>query len=98
MRTTLDLDAELLSLVTRRYPPGTPKTVIIEESIRLALRVELPSAAGRPSSVLPVEVAQLVAKGVLRPATWSGVPPQGTSASLPAGALVRDLSQDRDER
>ena len=94
MRTTLNIDDELLAEATARFPPGTPKTVIIEESLRRLL------GAGRPTEgpALPEDVAALVARGVLKPPTRSGVPPEGTSPPLPPGALLRDLAADREDR
>ena len=34
MRTTLDIDDALYHEAARRYPAGTPKTVIVEEGLR----------------------------------------------------------------
>lgn len=94
MRTTLNLDDELLARMTQRFPPGTPKTVIIEESLRRAL-AEPPRGMRAP---LPDEVAALVARGILVPPARTGVPPQTELDPLPSGALLRDLTRDRDER
>jgi len=38
MRTTLDLDPDVLAAATACYPPGTPKTVVVEEGLRLIAR------------------------------------------------------------
>lgn len=38
MRTTVDIDEDLLREAARRYPPGTPKTVLIEEGLRRLVR------------------------------------------------------------
>jgi len=38
MRTTIDIDDELLREAARRYPPGTPKTVLVEEGLRRLIR------------------------------------------------------------
>jgi hypothetical protein len=97
MRTTLNIDDDLLEQMTRRFPAGTPKTVIIEESLRWAL------AAGSPGREvsgigLPDDIALLVARGVIVPAVRAGVPPQGESPPLPAGALLEDLARDREDR
>lgn len=46
MRTTLDLDPDVLSAAIACYPAGTPKTVIVEEGLRLlALRHRTVAAA-----------------------------------------------------
>lgn len=96
MRTTLNIDDELLERMTSQFPPGTPKTVIIEESLRRALG---DSGSARGSAIeLPCEVAALVARGVLIAPSRVGVPPQGLSEPLPAGVLLRDLAGDREDR
>lgn len=98
MRTTLNIDDDLLERMTRRFPPGTPKTVIIEESLRRVL-ADMPRTRGpRGGFDLPDDVALLVARGVLTPPARSGVPPMGTSGTLPPGALLRDLAADREDR
>jgi hypothetical protein len=94
MRTTLNLDDALLEQMTRRFPPGTPKTVIIEESLRRALETPAP----RPGVALPTEVERLVRLGVLVPAARTGVPPQSDLPPLPPGLLLADLASDRDDR
>ena len=98
MRTTLNLDDDLLERMTRRFPPGTPKTVIIEESLRRALMEPVGGSPRSGGITLPDDVAALVARGVLVPAVRVGVPPQGTSPPLPAGALLADLARDREDR
>ncbi len=98
MRTTLNIDDELLEQMTRRFPPGTPKTVIIEESLRRALAVPAARNTRSAGIELPEEVADLVARGVLVPAGRTGVPPQSNSAPLPPGALLADLARDREDR
>ena len=45
MRTTLDLDEQLLADAQGRFPPGTPKTVILEEALR---RLLAPPLAAEP--------------------------------------------------
>jgi hypothetical protein len=94
MRTTLNIDDELLERMTKRFPPGTPKTVIIEESLRRALAE--PSFVTRTG--LPSEVAALAARGVLIPPARLGVPPQSSLDPLPPGVLLRDLGTDREDR
>jgi hypothetical protein len=96
MRTTLDLDDDLLERARQRFPAGTPKTVIIEESLRQSLArtgVAPGSAEG-----LPPELGPLVARGILVPARWTGVPPQSTGPPLPQGVLASDLASDRQDR
>ena len=46
MRTTLDIDDALLEEAARRYPPGTPKTVLVEEGLRRL--VQEPMTTGLP--------------------------------------------------
>ena len=104
MRTTLNIDDALLEGVTQRFPPGTPKTVVIEESLRLALAKPLLAAESEPgfdrraSIELPSDVGRLVARGILTPAVRTGVPPQSTLPPLPPGQLLRDLASDREDR
>jgi hypothetical protein len=94
MRTTLNIDDDLMDLISRRFPSGTPKTVIIEESLRIALA----APASRLPHQLAPDVAALVARGLLIPAARTGVPPQSVGDPLPAGKLLRDLAGDREDR
>ncbi len=94
MRTTLDLDDDLMERLARRYPAGTPKTVILED----AMRRSLASPAELVRSRLPSDVADLVARGLLVPPARSGLPPQSPLPPLPPGTLLVDLAQDREDR
>ena len=96
MRTTLNIDDDLLEQMIRRFPPGTPKTVIIEQSLRIALNE--PSRPSDGTGRWPDDVARLISHGILVPAARTGPPPQTTGGPLPAGALLRDLAADREDR
>ena len=96
MRTTLDLEDELLGRATALFPPGTPKTVVLEEALRRMVRPQAPArgASARPRS--PVLEA-LFDEGHLVPARATGTPPSGPTR-MPLDELLRDLSRDREDR
>lgn len=95
MRTTLDIDDQLLALAQALFPAGTPKTVIIEEALRRLIGVS-PSAARRERPWDP-RLARLVAEGELTLATGTEVPtPPG--AGVPLSQLLADLAADRADR
>ena len=48
MRTTLDIDDDLLAEAARRYPPGTPKTVLVEEGLRRLVQEPIGASATSP--------------------------------------------------
>jgi hypothetical protein len=95
MRTTLNIDDELLARARERFPAGTPKTVIIEEALRL-----LASAGpASPTAASPDDprLARLVAAGTLTMATVQA-PPAPPGGGLPLADLLADLASDRADR
>jgi hypothetical protein len=95
MRTTLDIDEALLARVQAQFPPGTPKTVLVEEGLRrLVATIDAPR---RPR--LDPRLQRLVDEGHVTPATSSGPrPPVATGAPIPMEQLLRDLADDREDR
>jgi hypothetical protein len=95
MRTTLNIDDELLARARERFPAGTPKTVILEEALRLL------AAAGPASPTAPrpedPRLARLVAAGRLTLATVKA-PPDPPGGGLPLAELLDDLAWDRADR
>ena len=97
MRTTLDLDDQLLARVQAQFPPGTPKTVLVEEGLRrlLAGPVEaVPRARDRDP-----RIERLIAEGhvvAAMPGAWRPAP--AATPSIPAAQLLADLARDREDR
>lgn len=95
MRTTLNIDDELLARASERFPAGTPKTVIFEEALRLLVAAGPASPAG--PRVDDPRLARLVASGTLTPATEQ-MPPEPPGDGLPLARLLTDLAADRADR
>lgn len=95
MRTTLDINDELLQQAIAKFPRGTPKTVILEEALRRLIGIPDHVGAGRPG--LDPRLERLMAEGKLTPRTRS-TPPPVTPGVLPLDAIMSDLARDRDER
>ncbi len=89
MRTTLDLDDDLLRTAQSRFPPGTPKTMILEEGLRALIRMD-----ARPER--SAAARRLIASGVLTPATERGAPPHVGGLSL--ADVLAGLDEDRGDR
>ncbi len=94
MRTTLDIDDELLQWAIAQFPRGTPKRVILEEALRRLVGVPH-GANARPD--LDPRLERLVAEGRLRPRSGSVAPPAGVG-SKPLAEVLADLESDRAER
>lgn len=95
MRTTVDLDDELLARALARFPPGTPKTVILEEGLRrLLVETRPPEALERRRDP---RLQRLVEEGRLVPASREGTPPAGPG-DVPLERLLADLAGDREDR
>ncbi|MBA2321684.1 MAG: type II toxin-antitoxin system VapB family antitoxin [Deltaproteobacteria bacterium] len=95
MRTTLEIDGALLAHAQAQFPPGTPKTVIVEEGLR---RLVAPRPTGVERRRDP-RVQRLIDEGHLTPATATG-PHVRTApvAPIPSEVLLRDLAADREDR
>lgn len=93
MRTTLDIDDELMAAAQSRFPPGTPKTVVIEEGLRRLAAAPL----GAPVRRRDPRIQRLIDEGLLTPATASGPLPERTG-DIPLEDLLRDLAADREDR
>ena len=96
MRTTLDLDEQLLADAQGRFPPGTPKTVILEEALRRLLAP--PLAAEPPGTAYDADprMHALIAEGRLQRAT--GAAPKPGPGGVPLKQLLADLAKDREDR
>jgi hypothetical protein len=98
MRTTLDIDKALLESAMARFPPGTPKTVVVEEALRCL------NAAGE-SRMAPYasvrgrdpRVRRLVDEGRLIAASAVRVPPTSPDG-IPLSRLLESLAKDREDR
>jgi hypothetical protein len=100
MRTTLDIDDALLARVQAQFPPGTPKTVLVEEGLR---RLIVSPAAGAAPSPLPkrdVRMQRLVDEGHVVAATSAApvLSREGIAGGVPLAQLIADLARDRDDR
>ena len=94
MRTTLDLDDALMAGVQARFPPGTPKTVMVEEGLRRLL-VPPDGASQHPDPRLQ----SLISAGVVYPARRLGsYRRDAPSAPIPLAQLLADLDRDREDR
>jgi hypothetical protein len=96
MRTTLNIDDELLDRARERFPPGTPKTVIFEEALRLLVATAAPEPGAAPRLADP-RLARLAATGKLAPAK-AQAPPAPPGDGLPLARLLSDLAADRADR
>lgn len=92
MRTTLDLDDALLAQAIARFPPGTPKTVVLEEALRQLLWGG-PGPSARP---LDPRLQRLVDAGRLEQRT--GPPPPEGLGGVELSRLLADLAADRADR
>jgi hypothetical protein len=95
MRTTVNIDDDLLARARERFPPGTPKTVILEEGLRLL--VATASGPPAPPRLADPRLDRLVAAGKLTPAT-AQAPPAPPGDGLPLTRLLADLAADRADR
>jgi hypothetical protein len=93
MRTTLEIDDALLARAQAQFPPGTPKTVLVEEGLR---RLVASPPAPAPRRRDP-RVQRLIDEGHLVPASGSG-PLQPVSRPTTLARLVSDLAIDREDR
>ena len=102
MRTTLDIDDAVLRDAQACFPKGTPKTVIIEEALRLlATRGEVSegrtTAAPMPHHTDPRWI-RLLRSGVVTAATVSATSVQRRPTGLTLATLLDDLAADRADR
>src|SRR5689334_19083973 len=96
MRTTLDLDDELLRAAQAQFPAGTPKTVILEEALHRLLREDRPAVPVRPTG-RDARMDRLIAEGLVTRATATEAPePRGPR--IPDDVLLADLAADREDR
>lgn len=95
MRTTLDIDDNLLALAQAKFPAGTPKTVIFEEALRRL--IGLPDPAARTGERRDPRLDRLVAEGKVTLATVLDVPPP-PGGGVPLAQLLADLNDDRADR
>lgn len=94
MRTTLDIDDALLQAAARRYPPGTPKTVLIEEGLR-----QLAQEGPRFRHANPI-VQRWIEAGLVRAPTWYGPLPRVARGigCQPLDEVLGELDGDRADR
>jgi hypothetical protein len=101
MRTTLDIDETLLRGAQARFAAGTPKTVIIEEALRLL--IEHPKGTRAPESESPQHASdprwtRLIRQRLVSQATEFGPVPPVTTPAIPLAQLLEDLDADRTDR
>ena len=95
MRTTLNLDDSLLEAATRIFPPGTPKTVILEEGLR-----QLVAGAPRPVSRAAADprMQRLIDAGHVSPRRAEPPALVRVAGGIPLDVLLDDLAADREDR
>ncbi len=99
MRTTLDIDDALLARAQAQFPPGTPKTVLVEEGLR-RLIASPAAAVAAPRRMRDMRMQRLVDEGHVTAATTAApvLPREGIAGGVPLAQLIADLAQDRDDR
>ena len=91
MRTTIDVDDQLLAQAQARFPPGTPKTVVFEEGLRRLVATPPRAQARHPL------IEELVGEGVIiRPAKRGDLPERHGRVSREA--VLADLDASREDR
>ena len=99
MRTTLDIDDALLARVQAQFPPGTPKTILVEEGLR-SLIVSHPESVTAPRRRHDPRMQRLIKEGHVMAAISSApLEPLDTSMDrIPLAQLLVDLDKDREDR
>lgn len=94
MRTTIDIDEDVLARARALFPPGTPKTVIVEEGLR-RLHADGPKDVRHANPVLD----RLIREGrAVAPARKTGREPWPSAPLVPLEQLLEDLAADREDR
>lgn len=99
MRTTLDIDDALLARVQAMFPPGTPKTVLLEEGLRRLLGAERAGVEpARPRR--DPRMQKLIEEGHITPTSRVGPrdPPPAGPGGVQLIDLLADLAHDREDR
>lgn len=94
MRTTVDIDDELLAEAQRRFPIGTPKTVILEEGLRQLVRGR---AGVEHAERRDPRIQRLIDDGRVRARRRADAPPPGVGGPS-RETLLEDLARDREDR
>jgi Arc/MetJ family transcription regulator len=100
MRTTLDIDDALLARAQAQFPPGTPKTVLVEEGLRRLIAWRALAVVPAPVARRDARMQRLVDEGHVTAATSGApvLPREGIAGGVPLAQLIADLAQDRDDR